>query len=405
MRDHNTAMPADTPSNEAAGRNKTEERLNVIRGCMVGGAAGDALGYAVEFLDEPAIFARYGHHGIQSYELDASTGKALISDDTQMSLFTANAILYGDTRECLLGRDGQPSLYIRAAYQDWYKTQTMPFNAVQLQKRGRHHKISTWLTDVPELYHHRAPGNTCITALEQISNYKEVHNNSKGCGGLMRIAPLGLFYESVDIKWLDAEGAALAAVTHQHPLGFMPAAMMTHIINRITTSRGADTLKEIVSEASRAMAEMYRGEPFIEDMLQIVDKAVSLSENTETDLNNIHGLGEGWVAEETLAIAIYCALRHHDDFSAGVIAAANHLGDSDSTGAVAGNLLGAWLGYKAMDEKWKKDLELLDVILEISDDLCCGCQRNECSRYWDENWTRKYVRARWKAKKPSPVPF
>ena len=83
------------------------------------------------------------------------------------------------------------------------------------------------------------------------------------------------------------------------------------------------------------------------------------------------------MAEETLAIAIYCSLRHQDNFSAGVRAAVNHNGDSDSTGAVTGNILGALLGYKAIDEKWKKNLELSNVILEMADDLCHGCQISE----------------------------
>ena len=60
-----------------------------IRGCLVGGTIGDALGYAVEFIREPQIFSRYGKDGITKYELDNRTGKALISDDTQMTLFTA----------------------------------------------------------------------------------------------------------------------------------------------------------------------------------------------------------------------------------------------------------------------------------------------------------------------------
>ena len=118
------------------------------------------------------------------------------------------------------------------------------------------------------------------------------------------------------------------------------------------------------------------------------------------ELENEHRLGEGWVAEETLAIAIYCALRHPDDFSAGIIAAVNHRGDSDSTGAVTGNILGALLGYDAIDEKWKQDLELRGVILEMADDLYHGCQMEECGRDCDPDWSRKYIHAHWKDTPP-----
>ena len=101
--------------------------------------------------------------------------------------------------------------------------------------------------------------------------------------------------------------------------------------------------------------------------------------------------GEGWVGEETLGISLYCALKYQDDFSSGIIAAVNHKGDSDSTGAVTGNILGALCGYSAIEEKWKKDLELSDVILEVADDLCHGCQMSEYSHYRDEDWEMKYM--------------
>ena len=105
--------------------------------------------------------------------------------------------------------------------------------------------------------------------------------------------------------------------------------------------------------------------------------------NTE-DLDAIHELGEGWVAEETLAIAVFCALRHEHDFGRAVIAAVNHKGDSDSTGAVTGNILGAYLGYDAIPERFRRNLELHDVIVEIADDLLEG-QKPE-----DAAWRKKY---------------
>ena len=149
-------------------------------------------------------------------------------------------------------------------------------------------------------------------------------------------------------------------------------------------------------EARDTAAGIFQGDKHLKELTDIIDLAVELSENTDSDLDNIHRLVEGWVAEETLGIAIYCALRHKDDFSAGVIAAVNHKGDSDSTGAVTGNILGALLGYDAIEEKWKTNLELHDVILEMADDICHGCPMNEFGHYEDVDWTRKYVHMRWK---------
>ena len=105
----------------------------------------------------------------------------------------------------------------------------------------------------------------------------------------------------------------------------------------------------------------------------------------------IRELGEGWVAEETLAIAIFCALRYKHSFEQAICAAVNHGGDSDSTGAVAGNILGAYHGYSALPQKYIEKLELKDVILEIADDLCADCQIDEFSSVKDSAWERKYI--------------
>lgn len=67
-----------------------------IRGCLFGGASGDALGYPVEFLSDDDIRVQYGDKGITRYSLDPKSHKALISDGTQMTLFTANGLLFGN---------------------------------------------------------------------------------------------------------------------------------------------------------------------------------------------------------------------------------------------------------------------------------------------------------------------
>lgn len=151
------------------------------------------------------------------------------------------------------------------------------------------------------------------------------------------------------------------------------------------------------------MAEIFRGDRHLKELTDIIDLAIELSGNEADDLDNIHMLGEGWVAEETLGIALYCALRHQDDFSAGVISAVNHKGDSDSTGAVTGNILGALLGYDAIEEKWKTNLELIDVIIEMADDLCHGCQMSEFGHYEDPDWIRKYICMQWKDERLDPA--
>ena len=382
-----------------AERKEREVYLDAIRGCLLGGAAGDALGYPVEFLREEDIFGLYGSDGITSYRKDDMTGKALISDDTQMTLFTANGLLVGETRGAMRGIQGYPRHYVDHAYQDWLKTQVSSFREVNRHERYTEKGGFSWLLDIPELYARRAPGTTCLSALAeggQFDDYVEAaRNGSKGCGGIMRVAPLALGGMHGSMEDLDREGAQLAAITHGHSLGYMPAAVLVHVIRRIVfPPEGIRMpLKDIIREARDTVAGLFAGDKHLPELTGIIDRAVFLAESgADDDLDNIRQLGEGWVAEETLGIAFYCALRHQDDFSAGIIAAVNHSGDSDSTGAVTGNILGALLGYEKIEEKWKKDLELADVILETADDLCYGCPMSEYGRYEDPVWMAKYIR-------------
>ena len=130
--------------------------------------------------------------------------------------------------------------------------------------------------------------------------------------------------------------------------------------------------------------------------LELMRKAVDLAGTEKDDLNAIHQLSAGWVAEETLAIAFYCALKYDNDFDKAVITAVNHKGDSDSTGAVCGNILGARLGLKGIPEKYITNLELKDLILEIADDLYNDCQITEYSKHDDPVWIQKYIEMSWK---------
>lgn len=375
--------------------NETEKYLNAIRGCLIGGAAGDALGYAVEFVGEDYIFNRYGPTGITSFALESVTGKAVISDDTQMTLFTAIGLLFGQTRMKLRGIGVDPWYYVAMAYQDWLRTQETDFYTEQKQHEQDDKRRISWLLDVPELFALRAPGNTCLSALRSGGAtgdpLKNPINHSKGCGGVMRVAPVALAFPSVNVDALDKEAANVAAITHGHSLGWLPAAVMVHIIHRLVFGTDGLSLKELTIEARNAVRQQFKDDPNIQQFCALLDLTVELSENTDNDLPNIHRLGEGWVGDEALAIALYCCLRYPDDFSKAIITAVNHKGDSDSTGAIAGNILGAKLGMSAIDEKWIKDLELADVILEVADDLCHGCQMSEYSPYRDPAWETKYI--------------
>ena len=342
-----------------------------IRGSLIGGAIGDALGYPVEFIYSfEEIQKRYGERGITRLDIkqhwledSEQAGKAVVSDDTQMTLFTANGLLNAKKQGILL------KYGICRAYIEWYLTQT--------GKKSPKYR-DCWISNVPELNHRRAPGNTCMSSLDDIYRGKDPINNSKGCGGVMRIAPIPLYatvQDRMSIEEADHLAGDAAEITHQHPLGYISAALMSHVIYRLALDiePTQDGMKRYVMEGVAEMRNQYKAyHNDVERMAELAERAIFLLDNGKTDLENISHLGEGWTGEEALAIALFCALKHFDNFEEAMIAAVNHGGDSDSTGAVTGNILGAAVGYDAIPQFFKNDLEMHDLILHMADDLYRG---------------------------------
>lgn len=371
---------------------------NKVLGSMIGGVVGDALGYPVEFMSYHGIIVKYGRNGITRYELNKD-GIAEISDDTQMTLFTANGTLFCFTRYATHGVLGaSPADYIRDSYIEWLQTQTGEIDYT------RHH--FNWIREVKGLHSRRAPGITCLTALQSLADGKEVINDSKGCGGIMRVAPLVLFaanpttHDNTRQHIIDfaKEAGKAAALTHKHPLGYIPAAFLAILIQQLMPYSyiRKDQIRECIDECISILTEIYpehRGH--IDYIKTLTDKAILLSYDSTSDAEAIALLGEGWVAEETLAIAIYCLMKYPDDFEKAVVASVNHSGDSDSTGAVTGNIMGALLGYDAIPEYYKENLELRWLIEELATDLATDIPVGEYIDCYDTPekrlWMKKYV--------------
>ena len=357
-----------------------------IRGCLMAGAAGDALGYEVEFMSRKAILYRYGENGITKFALD-NNGKAQISDDTQMTLFTANGMLMGLTRGYMRGIGGRPEKYVNTAYLDWYYTQT--------GKKEENNWHCTWLRELPEMAQLRAPGNTCLSACESMLRREAVVNNSKGCGGIMRVAPMALLdagyalrnENAYSLEELAEAGGEIAECTHKHTLGFLPASLLTVLLYKVvpmTAKQVQDDVDRIVAETLDILDVIYKNK-YASDksyLKELTEKAVQLAHSDTSDADAIRLLGEGWVAEETWAIALYCAIRHIDSVEDAIIASVNHDGDSDSTGSVCGNIMGAIYGYEHIKNRnifcpegrdFEDTLELSEIILALADDLSTGC--------------------------------
>ncbi|MEV4242107.1 ADP-ribosylglycohydrolase family protein [Streptosporangium canum] len=337
-----------------------------VRGCLLGGALGDALGAPVEFESLGGIRRRYGPAGVTEPVPDWRGNVGLITDDTQMTLFTVEGLIRGEDATA-----------VRRAYLRWLDTQqhASPPPADDVIRTGR-------LREQRWLYSRRAPGNACLSGLRHgqaaapapFGEPGPANPDSKGCGTVMRSAPFGLRAPSPRHAFELA--AQCAQITHGHPTGYLAAGAFAAVVHFLMED-GVPEEDEVaekdepLARAVRKATDLLETYPRHEETGRALRAAVSLAAEGGPSPEKVESLGGAWIAEEALAIAVYCALVNPEpgDIRQALLLAVNHSGDSDSTGAVCGNLLGALHGETALPGDWLVHLEGRDAITELADDF------------------------------------
>lgn len=356
--------------------NLLERKRNQVLGCLLGGAIGDALGAPVEFLTTSQILRQYGAKGVEGY-VEHDNEKGEFTDDTQMSLFTAEGMLRCWHLSSQKGIHKSPLRFMHTSYLRWLKTQGLQVPPQLVTPDF----TESWLLNEKALHKRREPGNTCLNALSsgEKGTVERPINDSKGCGTIMKIAPVGLLYD--DPRMAFDRAVEISALTHGHPSGYLSAGLLAAII--VGLKNGLD-LKYSITQSLQILRSKERNE----EVYRTVNAALELHRiHHYNDLvpHVIEQLGEGWVAEEALAISLLCALRYQDDFEKGVLAAVNHSGDSDSTGSITGNLIGMIVGADAIPDHWKNNLLNKEIVEQIADDLHKANNNIE-----NKIWKRKY---------------
>lgn len=334
------------------------------RGSLVGGAVGDALGYEVEFMNLASIRKRFGEKGITRYVLH--DGVALFSDDTQMTLFTLEGLMNG-VLATNAGKKDEILPFIKSAYLNWFKTQTELPTKLSGSRLG----------DIRSLWAQRAPGTTCLVALDRISDGISVYNNSKGCGGVMRVAPIGIFNAAHSHIYDYSDTALLAGwaaeITHKHIASTFASALLATTVMNCISDETVDQMKffRIVTGGLVMIRDYFPDhEDEWHEFDSLIRRALELGKSDVAEEDAIRELGEGWVGDEAIAIAIFSVMRHIESFEDCIVCAVNHDGDSDSTGAIAGNIIGGILGYSAIPDYYLDSLEIEPIIMSAADDLC-----------------------------------
>lgn len=307
-----------------------------FRGCILGHAVGDALGAPVESMTTLRIRATYGQHGVDDFQPWGGRPKGSWTDDTQMMRATASGLLEAYECEAEERRHCDPTDFVRRHYLGWFESQA----------------------DAGE---RRGPGTTCLGALAEGGGGTpdDPINDSKGAGGIMRVSPVGLAY--LPERAFEA-ATEFAAITHGHPSGWLAAGFYADVLSRVVRGRE-------LQAAVRETRELLLAYEDFDETLESVDRAVELFISDETIYEGIECLGEGWVAEEALGIALFCALNFPEDFAEGVLASVNHGGDSDTTGCLTGALLGASLGVASIPGSWVTGVEDSAALGALADEL------------------------------------
>lgn len=306
-------------------------------GCVVGLAVGDALGYPAEFRSRAQLLREIGPEGLTGFValkdprfsrplfVGAGHPPGTYTDDTQMTIAVAESVL---------------------------AAKEAGLDALMTEMSDR---FVAWSQSESN---NRAPGGACIEGCRKLAQgipWRESGvRESKGCGAAMRVAPIGLFYENLDNVAEVARASSL--LTHGHPAakeGAAAAALMVALaLKGVGPEEMFNEIDRCCSLHSRDFANVWRMLPNLinEPPERVLVKGV---------------LGEGWVAEEAVASAMYCHWRHPNDFRQAVLTAINTDGDSDSIGTITGSVAGVHLGVDAIPAAWRQEVEDSEYLHEL----------------------------------------
>lgn len=284
-------------------------RVGYSEAILFGLALGDALGAPTEFMSLPDIRRKYGQQGITE-----PPDPAQFSDDTQMTVALAEGLLDA-------GLDADLDAQMAAV-------------------GGR---FVEWLHSPDNVY---APGAACLAGaarFERGAGWRDSGDpSSKGCGSAMRVAPIGFLYQQ-DERRLREVAQASGLITHGHP-----AAVAASIAAAYAVKLALDGVPP--AEYLRRILSFTDG---ISDEFDAAIYRVGHVGAWRDEVAALDHIGQGWVGEEAVALALYCVQRYPDDYAACMRRAANTNGDSDSIACIAGGIMGARLGLDAMPADWR----------------------------------------------------
>ena len=365
-------------------------KKSAYRGCLLGLAVGDAMGYTVDSKTWAEIREDYGPNGLLGYDL--VNGYAEVSSHTQIAAFTCNGLLLGITRGQVYGKMAPYVMYAGLGQQEW---------AIGQRRYDQPTRNHCWVFRIPELRRRHCTDTRMVETLNRglngvrgkLGTMEMPINHRDTPASIASAVAAGLFADPSRMKQpeIDRLGAECVALTHGDPLAFLPGAVVAHLISRCL--RDHETPLRKIVEGSLAALDNQFGREYrqtaqvitcIRNALKYVDDfsvfPVDVMEKLRCD-----------TGADVVAGAIYAALIYERDFDSAMIVAANHSGRSAAVACVAGAILGARCGEEALPEFYMEGLEVAGTLLELADDLIQGCPMVRGNKLFDGDWDRKYL--------------
>lgn len=363
-----------------------ENRLAAFRGCLLGLAAGDALGYTVSDQSLEQIRETYGPNGLLGYDL--VNGYAYVTSLTQIAAYACNGLLMGLTRGQMRGVMAPYVRYVSAAEQEWAKFQSYRRDPVASK--------SCWISGEQAMRFRRCTDNLMLDTLSRgvVGTMEDQKNRFQTPGALTAAIPVGLFFnpDRLDRSEVVRLGAEVVALTHGNPLAFLSGAALAYIISRITWDGDQDL--RLLTKDTIAMLKKVYGHDYakaVHELCSHLQNALTLSAKPQIPEAEALDQIQCDAAPSVLAGALYAAMLHARSLDETLIAAVNHSGDSAAVGAVAGAIVGALVGDGQIPDFYLDGLEPAPVLSELAADMHQGCPMELESRFFDCEWEEKYI--------------
>ena len=335
-------------------------------GCLLGGAIGDAFGAPVKSMKYEEVQKLYGEEGIHELIQTSDRGKAIITDDTQLTMFTAEGLLRSIVRanqKQITKTRKDTAMIIFRAYLRWLYTQGLS------TPNWGSKAYDGWIVQIKKLHGYREPGITCITSLGKgiMGTLEKPLNDSKRCGTVIRTAPIGLVENEEDVFKI---GCRVGAITHGHPTAYRASGVLSAFIFYLLEGY---SLEEGIGKSVEEL-KTYRNH---EECLEAIERAIELAKKGDPARGDVESFGDGFSAQDALGMAIYCSLCYPNNFEAALKLAINQSGNSNSAAAITGNILGTYLGISKIDEQLIQALDLQKELSKLAEDLYIRFESNE----------------------------